>query len=223
MIKTKASKEPFEQLTPWVMSTAIVMPLAWLVVFVSIFTMDSFVHPLWEFAITQALLFVICGAVAGCVVGAGQWLVLRGDVTWANNWFRATVVSWGLTAVAWWLVYRFFGGPHFEISQQDLIPAALFTSLVSGLILGMAQWSLLRQKVDISFLWVLVTITSWFVAAGATIMAVVLIAAKPDPVGSTYFPILLMPGAIVGLGTGLARPKLVGQLQGKPPDMEHPI
>lgn len=222
MIKTKAPKERRAELIPWVLSTAIVLPLAWIAVFVSIFMLDSLVHPLWEFAISQAFLFVVCGIVAGCIVGTGQWLVLRGDVGWANHWFRATVISWGLAAIAWWLEYRFFGGPHFEISQQDIIPAELFTSLVSGVILGLAQWSLLRQKVDISFLWVLVTVVSWLVAAGATIVAVAFIAANPDPIGYAYFPVLLMPGVIIGLGTGLARPKLVGQLQGNPPGVEHP-
>jgi hypothetical protein len=211
MIKTKAPKVRFLELLTWILSAAIIMPLAWIVVFVSIFMLDSFVHPLWEFAVTQALLFIICGTIAGCIVGGSQWLVLRKNVGWANHWFRATVVSWSLTSVAWWLEYRSFGGPYFEISQQAVIPAALFTSLVSGVILGTAQWSILRQKVDISPFWVLVTAASWFIAAGATIITIACVVTKPDPIGYTYFPVLLMPGAIVGLGTGLARPKLVGR------------
>jgi hypothetical protein len=214
MMKTKAPIERGAQLIPWVLSTAIVMPLAWVVVFVSIFMLDSIVHPLWELAITQGFLFVICGIIAGCIVGAGQWLVLRGDVGWATYWFRATAVSWALTSVVWWLEYRLFGGPRFEISQQDVIPAVLFASLISGVILGTAQWSMLRQKVEISPFWILTTAASWFTAAGATIITLAFIATKPDPIGFAGFPILLMPGVIIGLGTGLARPKLVGQRLG---------
>jgi hypothetical protein len=96
---------------------------------------------------------VLAGAVAGLVLGVAQWLALRrigADV----RWIAATAVG---LAVGLGLAYAIFG-------YGDTVGDLAVVGLVSGLGIGIAQWSVLRGLVDGSLVWIPATAAAWALA-----------------------------------------------------------
>jgi hypothetical protein len=93
---------------------------------------------------------IVAGAIAGAVIGAGQWLVLRTTGIDAR-WIPAT--SAGLAvglAVGTSIV-------DYGISVGDLAVEGAF----SGFGVGLAQWPLLRRRVRASLVWIPATAGLW--------------------------------------------------------------
>jgi hypothetical protein len=93
---------------------------------------------------------IVAGAIAGAVIGAGQWLVLRStgiDARWII--FTSAGLAVGLTVGTAIVDYG--------ISVGDLAVEGAF----SGLGVGLAQWPLLRGRVRVSLLWVPATAALW--------------------------------------------------------------
>jgi hypothetical protein len=185
--------------------TTLAMTLAWVAPVAGIFLLDSFTGP-FSTTIMRLPLFIIGGTTAGLIVGWGHWLALREMVDWARLWFRATVVSWAFAAAAWWVEYMILGGSHFEISQEAIAPAILITGAISGLVIGASQWLMLRKAMRVSPFWIVATTGIWLIAT--TISAV--ISTKFDSGIFSSLVLLVALGMMVGFGTGLARPALVG-------------
>jgi hypothetical protein len=93
---------------------------------------------------------VLAGAVAGFVLGGAQWLVLRrigADV----RWIAATAAGLG---VGLGLAIAIFG-------YGDSIGDLAIVGGVSGLGIGIAQWSVLRRLVNGSMVWIPATAAAW--------------------------------------------------------------
>jgi hypothetical protein len=82
------------------------------------------------------------GAIAGAVIGAAQWLVLRG-IGIDTRWIAATA---GGFAVGMGVGVAFFG---YGTGTVDLAAVGA----VSGLGIGIAQWPLLYDRVRASAVW----------------------------------------------------------------------
>lgn len=198
------------ELVVWSLATTVVMTLAWIALGV-VFLMFAYIGVMSS-SIVQVTLFISGGFLAGVIVGAGQWFVLRPKVAWAKSWFKSTVISWTGAAVAWWIQYQFLGGSGFEIGWEDVTTAVLILGVVSGLVLGGVQWLIMRRSASISPLWILSTVASWFVAA--LVSAFVL--THFDFGLLSYLVPLLILGLIVGLGTGLAQLILIADTSQPP-------
>jgi hypothetical protein len=91
------------------------------------------------------------GALAGAVIGAGQWLALRGRLPNIAWWIPATAVGQavGLTAGAAFVGY--------QTGLQDLA----IQGAVTGLAVGVPQALVLRQHVATWFWWALAMPPLW--------------------------------------------------------------
>lgn len=188
----------------WALATTFAMALASIAFVVIALTLAP-MH-LFESPIEGVILFVLGGLIAGGVVGGGQWLTLSHRVSWANLWFKSTVISWACAAVAWWAQYVFLSQPYFEIAWKDVTTGVLVAGTLSGMVIGGVQWLIMRRRISISPLWIVSTVASWFVAA--LVSAYVL--THFDFGLLSYLVPLLILGLIVGLGTGLAQLVLIG-------------
>jgi hypothetical protein len=93
---------------------------------------------------------IVAGAIAGAVIGAGQWLVLRSTGIDAR-WIPATAVGLALgLAVGTAIV-------DYGTSVADLAVVGAF----SGLGVGFAQWLLIRGRVRASLVWIPATAALW--------------------------------------------------------------
>jgi hypothetical protein len=94
---------------------------------------------------------VIAGAVAGAVIGAAQWLALRGIGT-DVRWIAATAIG---LAVGLGVGVALF---EYGTTVGDLA----IIGAVSGLGIGLAQWFLLRDLFGgISLVWIPATAAFW--------------------------------------------------------------
>ena len=109
----------------------------------------------WVLATTLGWLigFIIGEGAIGVALGLGQWLVLRQWVREPGWWIWASTVGW---AIGWILIITEILPP-----PQAGIIAALLAGAVLGLMLGVAQWFILRRLVDSAGWWVLVSTTGW--------------------------------------------------------------
>jgi hypothetical protein len=90
------------------------------------------------------------GAIAGGVIGAGQWLVLRGIGVDAR-WIVATAIGFALG----------LGGGVAAFGYGTATSTLIAVGLTTGLGVGIAQWPLLRDKLRASSLWVPATAGLW--------------------------------------------------------------
>jgi hypothetical protein len=102
----------------------------------------------------------IGGAVAGLVIGLGQWLVLRQTHGLKAWWIAATTLG---MAVGLSLAVALFGS---ATSLNQIVVRAL----VTGSILGLAQGAVMSRRLSITSLWTVVVTgsftLSWIVTSG---------------------------------------------------------
>ena len=204
-METRIASQRFAEPITCALFTTMAMTLAWIVPVAGVFVLDAFTG-LFSSTVMRLPLFILGGIIAGLIVGWGHWLALREMVDWASLWFRATVVGWAFAAAAWWVEYMILGGSHFEISQEAIAPAILITGAISGLVIGAVQWFMLRQTIRISPFWIVATTGIWLIAT--TVSAI--ISTEFDFGIFSSLVLLLALGMIIGFGTGLVRPALVG-------------
>lgn len=152
-------------------------------------------------AIAVAVLAVLLGAFCeGNIVGSLQWLVLRRPIPalpW-RQWAIATVagagVAWALGMIPSVIMSLALdqsspSGQGFAMSEGMVLLLAAGMGMALGLILGAAQWVVLRRHVPHAGWWVLANAGAWAVG-----MALVF-------VGTSFIPERggMTPGAITGL------------------------
>jgi hypothetical protein len=96
---------------------------------------------------------VLAGAVAGAVIGTGQWIVLR-SCDFDAKWIAATAAGLGTGLGLGQLVF----GYGTSMADVALIGVA------SGLGIGAAQWPLLRTHARNSLLWIPTVAVFWTLA-----------------------------------------------------------
>jgi hypothetical protein len=103
--------------------------------------------------ITIINLFV--GAIVGFVLGGSQWLLLRHFHSRMRFWMPLTLVSYSTSyAIAQSVGYKLFA------SLEPLVLYACLHGLVSGGLVGLAQWYLLSPIVQKSRIWFLSVLTA---------------------------------------------------------------
>ena len=113
--------------------------------------------------INDAALFVfglVLGVVLGLTSGITQWLVLRSYIARSVWWILSTCVAWG---IFWSLnIAGVFGQGSGVIGKvwEGVGHGALF-----GLLLGLSQWFVLRNKVHTAEMWVWVNMIGWGIGA----------------------------------------------------------
>jgi hypothetical protein len=100
------------------------------------------------------------GGVLGLVCGFAQWLVLRRQLENVTTWIVATFLGW---AIFWSLnMAGLFGEGNGVAGKvlEGLDHGALF-----GLLLGIFQWLVIRNKLQNAGWWVLVNLGGWSLGA----------------------------------------------------------
>jgi hypothetical protein len=119
--------------------------------------LDSFWH---------TLLWGSAGVVVGMVLGLGQWLVLRHKIRGAGGWILVTMLGFGLGNAIGSIVLSYV----WSLSPRTMLPTWDFTMALwcwassgatCGLILGSAQWLVLRQVVRAPGWWIPINVVSW--------------------------------------------------------------
>ncbi|MFQ5794966.1 MAG: hypothetical protein ACE5JP_07950 [Candidatus Bipolaricaulia bacterium] len=126
---------------------------------------------------------VMGGAVGGAVVGIAQWLVLRKFVKVAG-WVAAATVSWAMAmvvavimaVVAGWgeeliSLFLLYGKELAKVGEKVGIWAVV--GIVIGVMVGTAQWLILRNYVKAAWWWVGTTTVGWAVFGALFGVAVV--------------------------------------------------
>jgi hypothetical protein len=144
---------------------------------------------------------VLAGVIAGLVIGAAQWLVLR-RIGIDTRWIAATSAGLGLGIG---VAFALFG-------YGDTIGDLAVVGAVTGLGIGIAQWWLLRDVLDGSLVWIPASAAFW--ALGWTVTTA--IGVDPDdrwavPGLSGAATATLLLGAVLWV---LARPRVRNRTRG---------
>ena len=93
------------------------------------------------------------GITAGIVAGLGQWLVLRQLTRRASSWIWVTIAGWSLG----WLIVA---SGNIITADTWAIPM-LFAGAILGLVVGFAQWLVLRHLVYNAGWWIAASTFGW--------------------------------------------------------------
>jgi serine/threonine-protein kinase len=108
--------------------------------------------------------FVLAGAIGGAVIGFAQWLVLRQQIDNAGWWILATLagraIGWAADWVTFSVVLRTITIMGVAERNTSIILADTASTIVSGALIGVAQWLVLRQQVHRAGWWVPATSAS---------------------------------------------------------------
>jgi len=156
----------------------------------------------------------ITGAVAGCVVGAGQRPFLLQSRAWAKHWVRACTLGWALGGAAFWVALRLFTMAEFAPSPiADFLPFAILGS-VFGLGIGFGQWMVVRSYMDRIWWWAFISSLTWIVPFSAFGVAESFLISRSAN-ESTFSVFMILLGLAVGL-TGLISGLTVNLLLAQP-------
>ena len=101
---------------------------------------------------------ILGGVVVGLVVGAAQYFALRGRLAVDWRWIAATTVG----------IVVGIGASIALFGTENTMDAILRRALLTGLVLGIAQWGLLRQYARRAWLWVPVVTVMYGIAWAVT-------------------------------------------------------
>ncbi len=96
------------------------------------------------------------------IIGFAQWLVLRRHLSSAWWWIFASLLGWGVIGLS---SFGFIG--WFAPRTLGLFPRLVYGVIdgaTLGLILGMAQWWVLRQYVSKAWGWIFANILYWSIS-----------------------------------------------------------
>lgn len=144
------------------------------------------------------------GFLSGLAVGFLQWLVLRRHIAHASRWMLWTAV--GLGAV------HAFGD---ALPDRVAIP---IIGLAGGLVLGAAQWFVLRYVFDKAWNWIVATGVSWTVGINLGLALIEVMGLRDRAwtpgVGATEHGVVgLVAGIVVGLATGVLLSRMQKRLR----------
>lgn len=130
---------------------------------------------------------VLCGAGTGATIGLLQWLVLRRHIQHAGRWIAATAAGYATLGLLPFLAGTFQPGWPlwaFTLIINDKFhwlarvvdewplaswPAGALTLTLLGVVLGIAQWLVLRGRVHRAAWWIPLSAVGW--ALGAVLSA----------------------------------------------------
>jgi hypothetical protein len=96
---------------------------------------------------------LINSAVMGALFGLAQWLVLRRVLPNMGGWVLATALGYALV---------FGATPLLRFVPSQLAGSPLF--LLFGIVLGVAQWLVLRRRVRQAAWWIAINMGAWVLA-----------------------------------------------------------
>jgi hypothetical protein len=135
---------------------------------------------------------VLCGAACGSTIGLGQWLVLRSYLARIGLWVATTIAGYAsiglLPLIAnvlqpgwsdWAFTLIIAGKMHWLARVDPSWPAASWlpgaiTLTMFGAVLGIAQWLVLRNRVDRAGWWIAISAGGWACAAAMSFLPPVL-------------------------------------------------
>ncbi len=157
-------------------------------------------HQSWEIGL------VLGAVVTGALVSFAQWLVLREKFSGATRWMLASSFSWTIgSAVAMVIGNAVFGVVNltlfgtFNLALVWVVSGAIGGTIggaIAGLMVGFAQWFVLRGKVSRSAQWIWASTLGW-AAGNAAMMAIDLAAVGIVGLGMTW----MLYGVLYGVVT----------------------
>jgi hypothetical protein len=169
-----------------------------------------------------AITAVVLGAIVGLASGITGWLVLQWRAYRAASWPVASMVGWTVGLPITGLLFLYAGnGPNSMLSQavtNNLLGnnslglgllAAAVTGLISGALLGISQWLVLRKQSRRAGWWLLASPLAWAAAlCMVALLAGLLVRGSYSPftTGDSQANLLMMEalaGAIIGAAGGL--------------------
>jgi hypothetical protein len=144
---------------------------------------------------------VIIGGTVGIFVGMAEWLVMRKYISRCEWWVMATIVGWAIGFGAQAILHEVLRQPRRNLDIEALYGA------IAGLVVGFAQWLVLRRIVPKAGWWIAAMLLSgfltfWFYFPGATIL--------------TSFWELVISGTVTGVITAVALISLFKHLIARP-------
>jgi hypothetical protein len=157
---------------------------------------------------------IYAAGVVGMVLGFAQWIVLR-RVTWRSAmWIAATAVGLSIGyCISYKIITRFSVLSHpvetlpWVLEYRLLAPLSNCTGwgmelLIHGLVLGIAQYAILREWVQHAGLWILSTAACYTLAFPFGCMIAEMFATRQATTLFTLFAAPMAGGFIFGIGTG---------------------
>ncbi len=105
---------------------------------------------------TEGWAVVVAGILAGVVLGAMQWLVLRREIGRLRWWFLASVVGFAVGFPVVWSMGGSGGGSEYahHALPHVLDPSGTLGAAIIGFLVGLAQWLVLRRELSGAVWWV---------------------------------------------------------------------
>jgi hypothetical protein len=141
----------------WTFFNALSWGLGWVVSFWIGWGFASLALPLMGKTASDSLGWWTVGGLLGLWVGAPQWLLLRKRLPDARMWLLATVVGGVLGAELGWLAAP-------QVLQYGVGVETLGAWMVTGLVVGVAQWLVLRRSVSLATWWAAISALCWVLA-----------------------------------------------------------
>ena len=161
----------------------------------------------WEAAPIMIIVGILCGAIAGGLVGWGQWVAQRCAT---RRWILATSLGWCISGViywnAWydlWYIWQSYSSKstYAGAYQRGILPIVVI-SLASGLLAVSGQCILWRQRIAYVIWWGLATAMGWSTALyiSWSIYETIFLLTESVLVQTA---VLLLGGGILGVITGI--------------------
>ncbi len=101
------------------------------------------------------------------IIGLAQWSVLRPIIPSVRSWVFASVIGGVMgTVLGWWISTGWYG--VFTSTRQPALLAIGVTGAIGGVVLGLAQWRILQDRLSTGRGWILASAASgvagWIVA-----------------------------------------------------------
>ena len=168
----------------WVLASAGGFTLVWLATSI-----------LLEVHVKDPLVMVCAAAIAGAVSGAVQWLVLRQQVAGVGWQAPSIIVGWmAATAISMNTMIP----PH-QVDFALVLLEAVVRGPVAGVVLGLAQWLVLRRQASSTGWWVPASAVGYAIGLPIAILAILGPYGRPD---SGRWPMDLYVAGAVGGAVG---------------------
>ena len=165
----------------------------------------------WDVVSRAAVIWAV-----GCLMVAGmQWLALRRLVPWAAQWGLATLAAWGLVGpvVGFGVFSAVAPAPDFPDMSDESIAFAFTGFLVAlGVVLGLIQWLVLRQRVSGAGQWMLANAVGWVLDVSPSLAFLAMLFWIAEVAALVAVLVALLVGPLLGAAiTGTSMLRLLRQ------------